>query len=176
MSLPRVLPLTSVLGHTYTAWTCHISLPTLDPRICPPSAASVFLTNVHTSGRMSPVQVPSDYATLPRFGLAAFHQEDEVQALRLFSEPMASLDGGGGSWEIWISALMVAAGSQTNLQAPNPFCPQISGAFYLAAHAVPPPGGGAVVPLHAFVLPSILVGPDSLLHPEATGRVKNSYQ
>jgi hypothetical protein len=65
----------------------------------------VFLTKFNPNGRLSPVQVPTEYAALPQFGLASFQPGDNVQALRLYSEPLlsASSSRGDTGWELWLS-------------------------------------------------------------------------
>lgn len=147
---PRLLPLSSVLGRGYEGWVCHLSFNPL---------GSVFLSKIDPAGRMSPVQVPDVYASLPGFGLGAFAGAQNVRAERLFSQRIRGCRKKSNRWDLWVSALVADPGGGEK----NAFCSHFEGHVYLCAHAVPRRKGLPATPVHIFVLPSMLVGPDSLL-------------
>jgi hypothetical protein len=132
----------------------------------------VFLTKFNPNGRLSPVQVPAEYAALPQFGLASFQAEDNVQALRLYSEPLLSASSGkrDSGWDLWLS-IVTAINDKKQQQCvalANSFCPKFTGTFYLVAHAVPTGAHGAerIVPVHAFVLPSAMTEANNFVYPD----------
>ena len=150
----RSIPLNLVFGKNYTAWTCHLSASSSVLTNSP----SVFLTKVTSSGRLSPVQVPAEYAAFPRFGLAAFHANEEVRAFRLFTLPVNNSTG-SPDCEMWLSAVCSnGTPDQTGSLLPqNSFLPMFRGVVYLAAHLAPMNNNGSVIPLNMFVLPSTAV-------------------
>ncbi len=152
--LPAVLPLSNVLGRGYESWVCHLSAPS------PLPSSSVFLTRIGSCGRISPVQLPSTYAAYPNFGLAAFGPRENVSAERLFCR---KLDSGTEKWDLWVSALVGRPPPGAGPKTANVFCSAFAGDIYLSAHAVPARRDLPAVPIHFFLLPAMLVGPDSLL-------------
>ncbi len=147
---PKILGLGPVFGPAGRAWSCYLTVPAN----LLSSSPSLFLTRFDPAGNPAPVQVPAEYASLPRFGLAAFRKNETVQAHRLYSQPVRC--EAGVDWEVWLSVLTAASATNERIE-PNPACPQLSGTFYLAAHAAPTtPLVAPLIPLNSLVLPASL--------------------
>ncbi len=145
---PKILGLGPVFGPAGRAWSCYMTVPVN----LLSSSPSLFLTKFDPAGNPAPVQVPVEYATLPRFGLAAFRKNEPVQAHRLYSQPVRC--DAGVVWEVWLSVLTAASTTNERIE-PNPICPQFSGTFYLAAHAAPTiPLAAPLIPLNSLVMPA----------------------